>query len=87
MANNGNFGVFFNGFVIGGMVGTVMALLFAPQSGQRMRTEIKEKAETAYVEAQKKMTASLTELQTKVDKLSANVDQVITQLGQTCPTK
>lgn len=82
MASNGNFGAFVNGFVIGGAAGAVIALLFAPQSGEKMRAQIKNRAETTYTEAQKKMAATLTELQTKIDKLSDDVDQVVTQLGQ-----
>ena len=82
MANDGNFGAFLNGFVIGGAAGMVMALLFAPQSGEKMRTQIKNRAETTYTEAQKKMAATLTELQTRIDKLSDDVDQVVTQLGK-----
>ena len=82
MAKNGGFGTFLSGFVIGGAAGTVMALLYAPQSGEKMRSEIKGKAETTYIEAQKKVSEALTDLQTKIDKVSADVDQVVTRLGQ-----
>lgn len=82
MAKNGGFGTFFSGFVIGGAAGTIMALLYAPQSGEKMRSEIKNKAEATYIDAQKKMSEALTELQTKIDKVSADVDQVVIKLGK-----
>lgn len=41
--NNNDFGTFFAGFIIGGLVGAAVALLMAPQSGEETRTIIKEK--------------------------------------------
>jgi gas vesicle protein len=41
--NDGDFGTFFAGFVIGGLVGAAVALIMAPQSGEETRTFIKEK--------------------------------------------
>jgi gas vesicle protein len=38
------FGAFLAGFFIGGLVGAVVALLFAPQSGEETRTMIREKS-------------------------------------------
>jgi gas vesicle protein len=43
MSDNDDFGTFFAGFIIGGMVGAAVALLLAPQSGEETRTIIKEK--------------------------------------------
>jgi len=40
---NGSFGAFVSGFVIGGLVGAAVALLFAPQSGEETRTLIYDK--------------------------------------------
>jgi gas vesicle protein len=39
-----NAGFFLAGAVVGGAVGAVLALLFAPQSGEETRKMIKEKA-------------------------------------------
>ena len=44
MADRDEFGSFLVGFVIGGLTGAVVALLFAPQSGEETRTIIKEKS-------------------------------------------
>jgi gas vesicle protein len=44
MAERDNFGTFLIGFVVGGLTGAVVALLYAPQSGEKTRAVIKEKA-------------------------------------------
>ncbi|MEE3254631.1 MAG: YtxH domain-containing protein, partial [Chloroflexota bacterium] len=41
--NNSDFGAFFSGFVIGGLVGAAVALVLAPQSGQETRQQIHDK--------------------------------------------
>lgn len=38
--NNGDFGAFLAGFVIGGLVGAATALILAPQSGEEIRAQI-----------------------------------------------
>ena len=43
MADRDDFGAFLVGFVVGGLTGAVVALLFAPQSGEETRTQIKER--------------------------------------------
>jgi gas vesicle protein len=45
MSNNDDeFGAFLVGFVVGGLTGAVVALLFAPQSGEETRALIKDKS-------------------------------------------
>lgn len=44
MSDRDEFGAFLIGFVVGGLTGAVIALLFAPQSGEETRTYIKEKS-------------------------------------------
>lgn len=44
MSDNNDFGAFFAGLVIGGLVGAAAALLSAPKSGEETRTIIKEKS-------------------------------------------
>lgn len=41
--NNGDFGAFLAGFVIGGLVGAAAALVLAPQSGRETRLQISGK--------------------------------------------
>jgi gas vesicle protein len=44
MSDNNDFGTFIAGFVIGGLVGAAVAMLYAPKSGEETRTIIKEKS-------------------------------------------
>lgn len=44
MAEKDNFGSFLLGFLVGGLAGAVVALLYAPASGDETRTVIKDKA-------------------------------------------
>ena len=42
--NNGGFGAFLSGFLLGALVGGAAALLLAPQAGEETRTIIKDKS-------------------------------------------
>ena len=57
MSDHDEFGAFLVGFIVGGLTGAVVALLFAPQSGEETRAVIREKSieltDQAKVEAQK----------------------------------
>jgi gas vesicle protein len=44
MSNRDEFGIFAIGFLVGGLTAAVVALLFAPQSGEETRALIKEKS-------------------------------------------
>jgi gas vesicle protein len=44
MSDNDEFGAFLIGFVVGGLTGAVVSLLFAPQSGEETRALIKDKS-------------------------------------------
>jgi gas vesicle protein len=44
MSDRDEFGAFLIGFVVGGLTGAVVALLFAPQSGEETRALIKDKS-------------------------------------------
>jgi gas vesicle protein len=44
MAEHDDFGSFLAGFFIGGIAGAIVALLFAPQSGEETRALLREKA-------------------------------------------
>jgi hypothetical protein len=46
---------FWRGLVIGGVVGGVIALLFAPKNGQEIRRDIRKKADAMKDEAERKM--------------------------------
>ncbi|MBI5963329.1 MAG: YtxH domain-containing protein [Chloroflexi bacterium] len=44
MSDRDEFGAFLVGFVVGGLTGAVVSLLFAPQSGEETRALIKDKS-------------------------------------------
>jgi gas vesicle protein len=77
---------FFTGFFIGALVGGAAALLFAPQSGEETRTqirersiELREKAEATYGDVVTKIEESTEELRGKAEELSTKLDQIIAQ--------
>jgi gas vesicle protein len=58
MSDRDEFGAFLVGFIVGGLTGAVVALLFAPQSGEETRALIKDKS----IELRDKATASAEEV-------------------------
>ncbi len=44
MSDRNDFGTFFAGLIVGGLVGAAVALLLAPQSGEDTRTLIRDKS-------------------------------------------
>jgi gas vesicle protein len=87
MGTNGSTGSFFKGFVIGGAIGAVTALLLAPQSGEETRTqiqekgiELREKAEATYADVQKSIETQAADLRSKLEELTAKVDESIAQV-------
>lgn len=44
MSDRNGVGLFFIGFILGGLVGALAALLYAPQSGEETRVLIKDKS-------------------------------------------
>jgi gas vesicle protein len=77
---------FFTGFFVGALVGGAAALLLAPQSGEATRAqirdkgiELKEKAEATYGEVIEEIEDSTGELRTRLEGLSAKMDELIAQ--------
>lgn len=62
--NNGDFGAFLAGFMIGGLVGAAVALLMAPQSGEETRTLIRDKS----IELKDKATETAEEARHRAEK-------------------
>ena len=72
-----DFGAFLSGFVIGGLVGAAVALLFAPQSGEETRTllkeksiELKDRAVESYEEAYARAEKAAAEAKARADELA-----------------
>jgi len=68
MSERDEFGAFLVGFVVGGLTGAVVALLFAPQSGEETRALIKDKS----IELRDKAQVSAEEAYHRAEKLAAD---------------
>lgn len=62
---------FIAGITMGGLVGTVLALLFAPTSGDKLRTEIRERTSTFAGEIRQAADTKRIELQERLETLRA----------------
>lgn len=90
MSEKNNFGAFLVGFLVGGIAGAAVSLLFAPQSGEETRTVIKDKAielkdktavtaEEAYRKAEKVATDATSKAQTLIKTASDKATEAIKQ--------
>jgi gas vesicle protein len=68
MSERDEFGAFLVGFVVGGLTGAVVALLFAPQSGEETRALIKDKS----IELRDKAQVTAEEALARAEKLAAD---------------
>ena len=68
MSDRDEFGAFLVGFVVGGLTGAVVALLFAPQSGEETRALIKDKS----IELRDKAQMSAEEAYARAEQLAAD---------------
>ncbi len=68
MSERDEFGAFLVGFVVGGLTGAVVALLFAPQSGEETRALIKDKS----IELRDKAQVSAEEAYARAEQLAAD---------------
>lgn len=88
MANNGDSGFdFFKGFLFGGAVGAILALLYAPKSGKETRDEIRKRslelrddAEAKLELAKQQVESYLEEAKKKLDELRKEVESTVGSL-------
>jgi gas vesicle protein len=71
MSERDEFGAFLVGFIVGGLSGAVVALLFAPQSGQETRALIKDKS----IELRDKAQVSAEEAYARAEQLATDARQ------------
>jgi gas vesicle protein len=62
---------FLLGVVLGGLVGSTLALLFAPESGSELRTQIRERFAAFGAEIRQAAATRRIELQQRLDTLRA----------------
>ena len=68
MSERDEFGAFLVGFIVGGLTGAVVALLFAPQSGEETRALIKDKS----IELRDKAQVTAEEAYARAEQLAAD---------------
>lgn len=77
MSDRDEFGAFLVGFIVGGLTGAVVSLLFAPQSGEETRAlikdksiELRDKASATAEQALAKAEAAAGEARARADELA-----------------
>lgn len=85
---------FFAGFIVGAFVGAAMALLFAPSSGEEVRSqikaksiELKDRAEDLSTEASKKAEELMTKSQTVLEQQKSRFQEAIEEGKQAAARK
>ncbi|MFP3853242.1 MAG: YtxH domain-containing protein [Anaerolineales bacterium] len=80
--NNGSFGNFVSGILVGGLVGAAVAILMAPQSGEKTIAELKNRTDEIRSELEraaenyKKQADNLLEsVQTEVEDVSQQAEE------------
>lgn len=66
-------------FFMGAVVGAAVALLYAPSSGEELRTNIKTQADTQYARLQEEWQKGMSELHTRMDKISVDLQSIADQ--------
>jgi gas vesicle protein len=70
-------------FALGAATGALVALLFAPSSGEELRANIKTQADTQYAKAQQEWQKATQELQTRMDKMSTDLQALTNRSKET----
>ena len=60
-------------FLLGAMVGAVVALLYAPSTGEEMRSNIKTQVDTQYAKLQDEWQKGMQEMQARLDMMSSDL--------------
>src|SRR5215207_4288931 len=71
MSERDEFGAFLVGFIVGGLSGAVVALLFAPQTGEETRALIKDKS----IELHDKAQQTAEEARARADELARQLKE------------
>lgn len=82
MSDRDEFGAFLVGFIVGGLSGAVVALLFAPQSGEETRTLIKDKSIELRDKAQISAEEAIARAEAAAADARARADELARQLRE-----
>ncbi len=73
--NNNDFGAFLAGVIVGGVMGALAALLMAPQSGEEIRTMLREKG----VEIKDRATVSAEEALKRAEEARKKAEEALAE--------
>src|SRR5215207_4314815 len=82
MSDRDEFGAFLVGFIVGGLSGAVVALLFAPQTGEETRAIIKDKSIELRDRAQQTAEEALARAESTAQEARARADELARQLKE-----
>ncbi|MGZ9221955.1 MAG: YtxH domain-containing protein [Anaerolineales bacterium] len=82
MSDRDEFGAFLVGFIVGGLSGAVVALLFAPQSGEETRAIIKDKSIELRDRAQVSAEEAIARAEAVAADARARADELAKQLRE-----
>ena len=82
MSERDEFGAFLVGFIVGGLSGAIVALLFAPQSGEETRAFIKDKSIELRDKAQMTAEEALAQAEAVAADARAQADALAKQLRE-----
>jgi gas vesicle protein len=82
MSERDEFGAFLVGFIVGGLSGAVVALLFAPQTGEETRAIIKDKSIELRDRAQQSAEEALARAEAAAAEARARADDLARQLRE-----
>ncbi|RPI14201.1 MAG: YtxH domain-containing protein [Ignavibacteriae bacterium] len=71
-----NKGLFFS-FLIGGVIGSIIALLYAPKPGKRLRNDISKKTNEYLKEGKKKTIETMNDVKEKVETTLGNANDFL----------
>ncbi len=80
MSERDEFGAFLVGFIVGGLSGAIVALLFAPQSGEETRAFIKDKSIELRDKAQMTAEEAIARAEAAAADARARADELAKQL-------
>ncbi len=69
-------------FLLGAVVGAAVALLYAPSTGEELRMNIKTQADTQYARLQDEYQKGLQEMQSRMDKMSGELQAMTSKVKE-----
>ena len=82
MSDRDEFGAFLVGFLVGGLTGAIVSLLFAPQSGEETRALIKDKSIELRDKAAHTAEETLAVAEAKAKEARARADELARELKE-----